>query len=123
RIVRAERGHAMQSRRSFLHLAGAGAAALIAGPASAAPIAAYHGSARGGGTITAIDDAARTFTCIRRGRRAWTYHTTDTTEYRVGQEQGSWSDLKVGARVQVRWHYGGGRRVADLVVVRVRSRS
>jgi len=113
----------MQSRRSFLHLGGAAAAALIAGPASAAPTAAYHGSARGGGTITAIDDAARTFTCIRRGRRAWTYHTNDKTQYRVGQEQGSWSDLKVGAVVQVRWHHRDGRRLADLVVVRVRHRS
>jgi hypothetical protein len=111
----------MQSRRSFLHVA-AGAAALVTGPAFAANPHAYHGSARGGGTIAAIDDAARTFTCVRRGRRAWTYHTNDNTRYRVGAEQGSWSDLKVGAVVQVRWHYGG-RRVADLVVIRSRSRS
>lgn len=114
----------MQSRRSFLHLGLAAAATLVAGPASAAEPGAYHGSARGGGTITAIDDAARTFTCIRRrrGRRAWTYHTTDSTQFRVGTEPGSWSDLKVGAIVQVRWHHATGRRVADLVVVRARSR-
>ena len=115
----------MLSRRSFLHQGVAAAAALITGPASIAYSAAYHGSARGGGTITAIDDAARTFTCVRRrrGRRAWTYHTSDDTRYRVGTQQGSWSDLKVGAVVQVRWHHARGRRVADLVVVRARSRS
>lgn len=112
----------MQSRRSFLHLGGAAAATLVAGPAFAAYSAAYHGSARGGGTITAIDDAARTFTCIRR-RRAWTYHANDKTQYRVGRDPGSWSDLKVGARVQVRWRHGNGRRVADLVVIRAPSPS
>jgi hypothetical protein len=116
----------MQSRRSFLHLGVAAAATLIADRASAAHAAAhaaaYHGSARGGGTITAIDQAARTFTCVRRrrGRRAWTYHTNDNTQYRAGREQASWSDLTVGAVVQVRWHHAGGQRVADLVVMRAR---
>lgn len=119
---RAERAQMMQSRRSFLHLGIAAVATLVARPASAAHPPAYHGSARGGGTVTAIDDAARTFTAARR-RRAWTYHTDDNTRYRVGTEQGSWSDLKVGARVQVRWHYGGGRRVADLVAIGAPSRS
>jgi len=115
----------MQSRRSFLHLAVAGVATLVAGAASTAYSAAYHGSARGGGTIVAVDDAARTFTCVRRrrGRRAWTYHTNDNTQYRVGREQASWSDIKVGAVVQVRWHHRAGQRVADLVVIRVRGRS
>jgi len=112
----------IQSRRSFLHLGAAAAAALVARPASAAHPPAYHGSARGGGTVIAIDDGPRTFTARRR-RRAWTYHTTDKTQYRVGGEQGSWSDLKVGARVQVRWHHARGRRVADLVAIRTRSRS
>jgi len=113
---------AMQSRRSFLHLGVTAAATLVAGPASAAYAAAYHGSARGGGTIVAIDAAARTFTCIRRGRRKRTYHATDDTRFRAGTEQASWSDLKVGARVQVRWHHASGQRMADLVVIRARSR-
>src|SRR6185437_4492118 len=115
----------MQSRRSFLHLGVAAAATLVAGPAFTVHAAAYHGSARGGGTITAIDAAARTFTCVRRrrGRRTRTYDTTDNTRYRIGQEQASWSDLKVGAVVQVRWHHARGRRVADLVVIRAQSRT
>jgi len=56
----------MRSRRSFLHLGLVAAATLSASSVSAAP--AYFGSPRGGGTVTARDDAARTFTAagIRR---------------------------------------------------------
>ena len=108
----------MQSRRSFLHLGLVSAAALAASSVSAAP--AYHGSARGGGTVTARDDAARTFTAMRR-RRAWTYQVTDKTRFVVGGAQGAWPDVKVGARVQVRWHRAGSQRVADVVAIRQRQ--
>ncbi|MBV8823905.1 MAG: hypothetical protein JO220_02790 [Hyphomicrobiales bacterium] len=107
----------MRSRRSFLHFGFVAAATLAASSASALP--AYHGSARGGGTVTARDDAARTFTAARR-RRAWTYHVTDKTRFVVGGAQGSWSDVKVGTVVQVRWHRAGSRRVADVVSIRAR---
>ena len=105
----------MRSRRSFLRFGFVAAATLAAASASALP--AYHGSARGGGTVTARDDAARTFAAARR-RRAWTYHVTDQTRFVVDGAQGSWSDVKVGARVQVRWHRAGAKRVADLVRIR-----
>jgi len=108
----------MRSRRSFLSFGFGAAAALAVSPASALP--AYHGSPRGGGTVTARDDAARTFTAARR-RRPWTYHVTDKTRFVVGGAQGSWADVKVGAVVQVRWHRAGGKRVADLVRIRARS--
>src|SRR5579872_3271385 len=104
----------MQSRRSFLHLGFAAAAALAVSSASAAP--AYHGSPRGGGTVTARDDTARTFTAVRR-RRGWTYHVTDKTRFLVGSAEGSWRDARVGTLVQVRWHRVGSRRVADLVPI------
>jgi len=107
----------MRSRRSFLHLGFVAAAALAASSASAKP--AYHGSARGGGTVTARDDAARSFTAARR-KRAWTYHVTDKTRFVVGGAQGAWSDVKVGTVVQVRWHRAGSRRVADVVAIRAR---
>jgi Domain of unknown function (DUF5666) len=94
------------------------AATLVVSSVSAAP--AYHGSARGGGTVTARDDAARTFTAARR-RRAWTYHVTDKTRFVVGGAEGSWSDVKVGTRVQVRWHRAGHQRVADVVGIRARK--
>lgn len=109
----------MRSRRSFLHLGLGAAATLAVSAASAAP--AYFGSPRGGGTVTARDDAARTFTAVRR-RRPWTYHITDKTRFLVGgaqRSQGSWWDVRVGTVVQVRWHRAGNQRVADIVAVRV----
>jgi hypothetical protein len=108
----------MRSRRSFLHLGVAAAATFAVSSASAAP--AYHGSPRGGGTVTARDDAARTFTAARR-HRAWTYHVTDTTRFIIAGGEASWSDVKVGTRVQVRWHRAGTQRVADVVAIRTRK--
>jgi len=105
----------MHSRRSFLQLGLVAAATLAVSPALSAP--AYHGSPRGGGTVTVRDDAARTFAAARR-HRAWTYHVTDKTRFLRGGAEGSWSDVKVGARVQVRWHRAGGQRVADVVAIR-----
>jgi hypothetical protein len=110
----------MRSRRSFLHLGFVAAATLAASSASAAP--AYHGTPRGGGTVTARDDAARTFTAVRRGR-ASTYHVTDKTRFVSGGAQASWPDVKVGTRVQVRWHRAGVQRVADIVGIRAPSGS
>jgi hypothetical protein len=109
----------MYSRRSLLHLGFGAAATLAVSPVWAAP--AYHGSARGGGTVTARDDAARTFTAARR-RRAWTYQVTDKTRFMTGGAEGSWSDVQVGTRVQVRWHRAGSQRVADIVNIRARKR-
>ena len=108
----------MRSRRSFLRFGVVAAATLAAAPASALP--AYHGSARGGGTVTARDDAARTFAAARR-HRAWTYHVTDKTRFVIGRAEGSWADVRVGTIVQVRWHRAGSRRVADVVSMRARS--
>ena len=110
-------GGAMLSRRSFLRLGLVTAAALSVSSASAAP--AYFGSPRGGGTVTARDDAARTFTAARR-RRAWTYHVTDKTRFVVDGAQGSWWDVRVGTVVQVRWHRAVSQRVADIVGIRAR---
>ena len=107
----------MRSRRSFLHLGLVAAATLSVSSASAAP--AYFGSPRGGGTVTARDDAARTFTAARR-RRAWTYHVTDKTRFVVDGAQGSWWGVRVGTIVQVRWHRAGSQRVADIVGIRAR---
>jgi hypothetical protein len=108
----------MRSSRSFLHLGFVTAAMLAVSSASALP--AYHGSPRGGGTVTARDDAARNFTAVRRGR-AWTYQVTDKTRFLVGGAQGSWWDVRVGTVVQVRWHRAGSQRVADIVGIRARS--
>jgi len=108
----------MRSRRSFLHLGLVAAATLSVSSASAVP--AYFGSPRGGGTVTARDDAARTFTAARR-RRAWTYQVTDKTRFVRAGTQGSWWDVRVGTVVQVRWHRAGTKRVADVVSIRARE--
>jgi hypothetical protein len=107
----------MRSRRSFLHFGFAAAAALTVSPASALP--AYHGSARGGGIVTARDNAARSFTAVRRNR-AWIYFVIDKTRFVVGGAEGSWWDVRVGTVVQVRWHRAGRQRVADIVGIRAR---
>jgi hypothetical protein len=107
----------MPPGRSFLHLGLVAAATLAVSSAAAAP--AYFGSPRGGGTVTARDDAARSFTAVRRGR-AWTYQVTDKTRFVVGGAQGSWWDVKVGTVVQVRWHRAGSQRLADIVGIRAR---
>jgi hypothetical protein len=107
----------MPSRRSILHLGLVAAATFAVSPASAAP--AYFGSPRGGGTVTARDDAAGNFTAVRRAR-AWTYHATDKTRFVTSGAQGSWSDVRVGTVVQVRWHRAGSQRVADIVGIRAR---
>jgi hypothetical protein len=107
----------MRTRRSFLHLGFVAAATLAVSSASAVP--AYHGSPRGGGTVTARDDAARNFTAVRR-RRAWTYQVTDKTRFLVDGAEGSWSDVRIGTVVQVRWHRAGSQRVADIVGIRAR---
>ena len=87
---------------------------------SALAVPAYFGSPRGGGTVTARDDAARTFTAARR-RRAWTYQVTDKTRFVRAGTQGSWWDVRVGTVVQVRWHRAGTKRVADVVSIRARE--
>lgn len=107
----------MPSRRSFLHLGCLAATTLAFSSVSAAP--AYHGSPRGGGTVTARDDTARNFTAVRRGR-ASTYQVTNRTRFLVGGAEGSWGDVRVGTVVQVRWHRAGNQRVADIVGIRAR---
>lgn len=107
----------MQSRRSFLQLGFVAAATLAVSSASAAP--AYHGTPRGGGTVTARDDFARTFTVTRRGR-ALTFQVTDNTRFVAGGAQASWWDVRVGTVVQVRFHRAGSQRVADIVGISAR---
>jgi hypothetical protein len=68
------------------------------------------------GTITAVDDAAKTFVC-QWGKKDWTYKTTDKTGFRIRGKDGTWSDLKTGARVNVGYHVVGEERVADWIVV------
>jgi hypothetical protein len=107
----------MHSRRSFLHFGIALTAAFAAGPASAARSTAYHGSARSGGRVIARDDAALSFTAVRRNR-PWTYHVSDSTKYLIAGKPAAWSDVEVGSRVHIRWRRRAGQRHADVVSIR-----
>src|SRR5215471_19305678 len=71
----------MRSTRSFVHLGFLTTAALAISFAAAAP--AYHGSARGGGIVTARNDVARNFTAA--AAEAGPRHTKSPTR------RGSWS--------------------------------
>jgi hypothetical protein len=69
-----------------------------------------------GWTVTAIDEAARSFNCRGNGRD-WTFQTTGTTMFRIGPKPAAFGDLKIGQTVKVRFHRIGPRRMADRVVI------
>ena len=82
--------------------------------------AVFTGSANAleqGGTIVSVDDGSKTFTC-HWGVMDKTYKTTDKTVFRVGQKDGEWSDVKVGASVYVAYHPVGDDRVAYKVEIK-----
>ena len=89
-------------------LIAAAVAALLAGHATAL---------EQGGTIVSVDEATRTFTC-HWGVMDKTYKTTEKTVFRVGQKDGDWSDVKVGASVYVGYHPVGEDRVAYKVEIK-----
>jgi hypothetical protein len=86
----------------------AAAAVLLAGGANAL---------EQGGTIVSVDEATKSFTC-HWGVMDKTYKTTDKTVFRVGQKDGDWSDLKVGATVYVGYHPVGEDRVAYKIEIK-----
>jgi len=94
----------LKSRRALLYGGLVGALALGVAPAAQARV----------GTITAINDQAKSFMCDWQGK-SWTYGTTDKTAFWLGKSKGSWADLKMGAVVQVSYHLVHGQRVADAV--------
>ena len=69
-----------------------------------------------GWTVTAIDEAARTFSC-QGNARDWTFQTTNTTTFRIGRKPVAFSDLRIGQTVKVFFHRIGRRLSADRVVI------
>ena len=70
-----------------------------------------------GGTIVSVDEASKSFTC-HWGVMDKTYKTTEKTVFRVGQKEGTWSDLRIGASVNVSYHPVGEDRVAYKVEIK-----
>jgi hypothetical protein len=69
------------------------------------------------GAVTAVDDAAKTFTCHWK-TKDWTFKTNDKTTYSVGTKAGFWSDLKLGSEVSVSSHDEGSDHIADQVSIK-----
>ena len=77
--------------------------------------------------VTAVDEAARTFSChAKQSEPSWTYKTTDRTVIRTSGQRvrishiwhrGNFSDIKIGGIVTVRYHLEGNDRIAERVIV------
>jgi hypothetical protein len=92
-------------------------AAMVATIATFSPALAAMDSNR---IVTAVDDIAKTFSChAKAGEPSWTYKTTNKTIFRVvgRTRRGSFSDIKVGEVVSVRFDLHGDDRITDRVVI------
>jgi|SRR3974377_183069 len=74
-------------------------------------------------TVTAVDSVAKTFSCEATPEDpSWTYKVTPKTVIKtVGERiwhRDSFSAIKVGASVSVRYHMDGNNRIAERVVIR-----
>jgi hypothetical protein len=68
-------------------------------------------AAEQGGVLVSVDRASKTFT-VHWATADRTYKASDKMVIRVGQKKGTWSDLKIGATVNVGYHPVGENRVA-----------
>ena len=94
---------------------------LVSALAIAATAAASNEPA---GIVTAVDDAAKTFSCHwKTDDWTWTFKTNDKTTYWVGDKPGSWADVKVGVEVKVTSHDEAGAKVADKVRIKAAAKS
>ncbi len=90
-------------------------ALIVAAALTAASIATADAKEQRG-VIMAMDSAAKTFVC-QWNKKEWTYKTTDKTGFRISGKDGTWSDLKTGARVNIGYHMDGNERIADWIVI------
>jgi hypothetical protein len=77
--------------------------------------------------VTAVDQAAGTFSCqAKASEPVRTYATTAKTVFRIAGKRvrlaylwnkGTLADLTVGAIVTVRYHVAGGHRIAERVAI------
>jgi hypothetical protein len=71
--------------------------------------------------VTAVDGVAKTFDCHAAAKeQSWTYKTTNKTVFRIvgRMRRGSFSDIKVGEIISVRYDLHGDDRIADRVVIK-----
>ena len=70
-----------------------------------------------GGSVIAIDQKTRSFTCRLHTGGDWICKTTPRTIFAVGQAKGSWSDIKKGVTVECVFHHEGQAAVADRIQI------
>jgi len=70
-----------------------------------------------GGSVIAIDQKTRSFTCHRKTGGEWSCQTTPKTIFMVGNTKGSWADIKKGVVVECIVHHEGQAAIADRVEI------
>lgn len=72
------------------------------------------------GKIISVSETDKTFVC-EWNKVNWTYKVTDKTTYKAAGKVGTFSDVKIGAIVNIGYHSVGKDRVADWVTVEKRQ--
>jgi hypothetical protein len=70
-----------------------------------------------GGSVIAVDQKTRSFTCRLNTGKDWNCKTTEKTVFMVGKTKASWSDIKKGVMVECIFHHEGQAAVADSVQI------
>ena len=69
------------------------------------------------GSVIAVDQKTRSFTCRLQTGTDWNCKTTEKTMFMVGKTKASWSDIKKGVMVECIFHHEGQAAVADSVQI------
>jgi hypothetical protein len=69
------------------------------------------------GSVIAVDQKTRSFTCRRSTGVDWICKTTSKTIFTVGKTKGSWSDIKKGVLVECVYHHEGQAAIADSIQI------
>lgn len=95
--------------------------ALIALIVGAAESPAKEGKKIAIGVITAVDEKGKSFSCHWKAKDGkttdWTYLTNEKTAFELNSKKAMFADLKVGEKVQVKFHRVEKDRVADAVTI------
>jgi Cu/Ag efflux protein CusF len=70
-----------------------------------------------GGSVIAVDQKTRSFTCRLKTGKDWNCKTTEKTMFMVGKTKASWSDIKKGVMVECIFHHEGQAAVADSIQI------
>jgi hypothetical protein len=78
--------------------------------------------------VTAVDNFAKTFSCdAKAGEPSWSYKTNDKTIFRTAVakklRRGSFTDIKVGEIVTVRYHLDCNDRIVQRVLSSFKMRA